>query len=236
MPGGPSMNLTRANVHVPKIERGIRVVKERSRALRHSLPYNRIPLIMTIWEILVIARMLNQFPTKNGISNTFSPKTIISGESLDYKNHLQIQFGQYCQVHEDHTPRNSEKEQTLGAISLGPSGKKQGGYYFMSLKTGSKVHRFSWDEFPMPDSMIKWVNTLSKDLPKHFIFIDRKGRLIGENELTGVDGETENPLQIEIVEDDDINQPDAVNEELAAQHTEEDQHQEADLGNEPMWS
>ena len=83
MPGGPSMNLTGANEHVTGIERGIRVVKERSRALRHSLPYNMIPLIMTIRGILVIARMLNQFPTKNWISNTFSPKTILSGESLD---------------------------------------------------------------------------------------------------------------------------------------------------------
>ena len=103
------MNLTGSNEHVPEIEIGIRVVKERSRALRHSLPYNRIPLIITIRGILVIARMLNQFPTKNRISNTFSPKTITSGESLDYKNHLQIKFGKYCQVNENHTPRNSEK-------------------------------------------------------------------------------------------------------------------------------
>ena len=54
------MNLTGANEHVHEIERGTRVVKERSRALRHSLPYNRISLIMTIRGILVIARMLNQ--------------------------------------------------------------------------------------------------------------------------------------------------------------------------------
>ena len=102
MPGGPSMNLTRVNEHVPEIERGLRVVKERSRDLRHSLPYNRIPLIMTIRGILVISLMLNQFPTKNRISKTFSHKTILNGEILDYKNHLQIQFGQYYQVHENH--------------------------------------------------------------------------------------------------------------------------------------
>ena len=85
----------------------------------------------------------------------------------------------------------------------------------------------------MPDSFIKRVNTLGKDQPKHFIFTDRKGRLIGENKLTGVDGKTESPLKIEIIEDDDLNQPDAVDEELAAQTIEEDQHQKADLGNEP---
>ena len=103
----------------------------------------------------------------------------------------------------------------------------------MSLKTGSKVHRFRWDEVTMNDSVIKRVNKLGKDYPENYIFTDRKCRLIGESDLTGVDGETENPLQLEIIEDDDLNQPDAVDEELAAQPTEEDQHQEADLGNEP---
>ena len=48
-----------------------------------------------------------------------------------------------------------------------------------------------------------------------------------------MDGETENPLQIEIIEYDDLDQPDAIDEELVAQPTEEDQHQEADLRNEP---
>ena len=48
-----------------------------------------------------------------------------------------------------------------------------------------------------------------------------------------MDGETENPLQIEIIEGDDLDQPDAIDEELVAQPTEEDQYQENDLGNEP---
>ena len=85
----------------------------------------------------------------------------------------------------------------------------------------------------MHDSVIKRVNTLGKYHTENFTFTDRKGRLIGENELTGLDEETENPLQIEIIEDDDLDQPDAVDEELAAQPIEEYQHQEADLGDEP---
>ena len=48
-----------------------------------------------------------------------------------------------------------------------------------------------------------------------------------------MDGETENLLQIEIIEDDDLDQSDAVDEEFAAQPTEEDRHQESDLVNEP---
>ena len=58
----------------------------------------------------------------------------------------------------------------------------------MSLNTGSKVHRFICDEVPMPDSVIKRVKTLGKDQIENFIFTDRTGHLIGENDLTGVDG------------------------------------------------
>ena len=67
--------------------------------------------------------------------------------------------------------------------------------------------------------MIKRVDTIGKDQPENFIFTVSKGRLIGENELTGADGETENHIQIEIIEDDDLDQPDAVDEELASQPT-----------------
>jgi len=48
MPGGPLVNLASANEHVPEIERRIRVVKERTRGSRHSLPFQRIPKLLTI--------------------------------------------------------------------------------------------------------------------------------------------------------------------------------------------
>ena len=59
MPGGGRLNLTSSNEHVPKIERIFRVVKERSRDMRHSLPFNRIPKLMTINSILNIGKFLN---------------------------------------------------------------------------------------------------------------------------------------------------------------------------------
>jgi hypothetical protein len=48
MPNGPSVNLASANEHVPEIERRIRVVKERCRSSRHSLPFNCLPKLLTI--------------------------------------------------------------------------------------------------------------------------------------------------------------------------------------------
>jgi hypothetical protein len=91
---------------------------------------------------------------KGGILDTLSPRTIMSGETLDYKKHSSLQIGQYCQVHEEDTPHNSQNPRTKGAISLGPSGNLQGRFKFMALNTGKKITRYSWDVIPMPDTVI----------------------------------------------------------------------------------
>jgi hypothetical protein len=80
-------------------------VKEQCWATRHSLPYERLPKLMTIHIVLNVVKLLNFFPTKGGVSDTLSPKTIISGETLDFKKHLSLQIGHYCQVHEEDTPQ-----------------------------------------------------------------------------------------------------------------------------------
>jgi hypothetical protein len=61
MPGGPMVNLASANEQVPDIKRRIRVVKERCRATRHSLPFERIPKLMTIHIVLNVVKLLNFF-------------------------------------------------------------------------------------------------------------------------------------------------------------------------------
>ena len=186
-PRGPSVNLASANEHVPEIERRIRVVKERTRAVRHSLPFKRMPKMMTANMVLHVVRQLTFFPGKGGISANLSPRMIMMGESLDFKKHLSLQFGEYCQVHEEDTPRNSQTARTKAAICLGPSGNIQGGFKFMSLQTGKKIVRRSWDRLPMPDTVITRVNILGKGQPSQLTFKDRKGRPIGDVELTGVD-------------------------------------------------
>jgi hypothetical protein len=42
-----------------------------------------IPKLLMIHIVINAVKMLNFFPTKGGISNTLSPKTIMSGETLD---------------------------------------------------------------------------------------------------------------------------------------------------------
>jgi hypothetical protein len=187
MPGGPMVNLASANEHVPEIEQRIQVVKERCRATRHSLPYEIIPKLMTIHIVLNVVKLLNFFSTKGGVSDTLSPKTIMSGETLDFKKHLSLQIGQYCQIHEEDTPRNSQVARTKGAISLGPSGNLQGSFKFMALSSSKKIVRRSWEVIPLPDVVINRVNELGKYQPLIMTFTDCHGRLIGDMEFPGVD-------------------------------------------------
>ena len=77
---------------------------------------------------LIIAKMVghvmlwfNSFPMKGSISDTLSPRVIMTGTKMNYKKHCRLPFGAYTQVHEEEKPTTSAKvEHTLGAICLGP--------------------------------------------------------------------------------------------------------------------
>ena len=90
--GGPLANLNTENEHVPDIKRRIRVAKERCRAIRHGLPFQRMPKLLTTHIVLNTVKILNFFPTKGRISDSLSPNTIISDDTVDFKKHLRLQL------------------------------------------------------------------------------------------------------------------------------------------------
>ena len=93
----------------------------------------------------------NACPHKLGISQTVSPRTIITGKTIDYTSHCKIEFGQYVQTHEKND--SSMEPRTIGAIALRPTGNEQGGYYFYSLFSGKKIHGTHWTDVPMPEDV-----------------------------------------------------------------------------------
>jgi hypothetical protein len=150
--------------------------------------------------VLNAVKMLNFFPMKGGIYDTLIPMTIMSGETLNYKKHLSLQVRQYCHMHEEHTPCNSQSPRTKGAILLGASGNLQGGYKFMALNTRKEITCQSWDVIPMPDTVIACVYALGNDQLEQLIFTNQCGCLIRDVEIPKVmDFEEEN--------DDDAEMP-----------------------------
>ena len=138
---GVLLNTASASEHVPKIERQHRVIKERARAFRNSLPFKMIPKIMITEMIYNCVLWINTFPPKGGVSASISPHTLLTGVKFDYNCHCKLAFGAYAQVHEETFSTNSQQARTMGAICLGPSGNLQGGYKFMNLRTGNKLIR-----------------------------------------------------------------------------------------------
>ena len=83
------MNLTSANEHVPKIERKIRVIKERVRAIIYSMPVNAVPSLVMTHMVMFVAKALNIFPVKGRIPG-WSPKQIMTGKVVHYKYYFVI--------------------------------------------------------------------------------------------------------------------------------------------------
>jgi hypothetical protein len=213
------INIADADDHVAEVERSIRTIKERTRCLVQGLPYRRIPKAMMRAAIENATKVLNHFPAQNGVSDTLSPLTIMTGKPGPDYNDLKIEFGAYTQVFEDNDPTNITKARTTGAIALTPTGNAQGGYFFLSLTTGRKISRQQWDELPMPDGIIATVEHMAQTEQQPLL---GPGAPLFEWS-PGVE-----------IEDDT---PQAIQEEDGDDHTEaanrEDEGAEILLGNEP---
>ena len=75
------VNTTAAREHVGEIERQIRLIKERARAMVADMPFKYIPKQIVIHLIYFVALWLNAFPNKNGISEKYSPRKIVTTRS-----------------------------------------------------------------------------------------------------------------------------------------------------------
>ena len=110
------LNIVSRNESVPEIERSNRAVKERVRAFVQTLPFKKIPRRVIIEIVKETTFWLNVFPVKNGISRVLTPRTIVTGRTLDYKIHCKIEYGIYVQILEHHD--NSMSACSTGVTTL----------------------------------------------------------------------------------------------------------------------
>ena len=103
-----------AGQHVPRIERAVRTIKDRTRCFWVSLPFKRAPNLMVDECLQMVTSCLNDFPHKDGISKTLSPASIILGRGQLNINHLQATFGRYYEVFSG--TDNTNKERRISAI------------------------------------------------------------------------------------------------------------------------
>ena len=114
-----------------------------------------MPKLMFIHLVYYTVMWLNSIPPEHGVSSTMSPWFIIIGRVLEYKHHCELPFGSYVQTIEEPSKKNVIHEsRTMGEISLVPDNYESGGYHFISLVTGKRIHRRSLKEFPIPSEEI----------------------------------------------------------------------------------
>ncbi len=153
-------NTTAAKEHVSKAEHSIHMLKERTRGIVCTLPFQYIPGCLKIEFVYFVVLWLNAFPVKTGISGVYSPRELLVGWRLDNKKHYCVLLGTYCKVHDEHIPSNTMTPRMHWGIAGGPTGNFQGSVKFYCLRTGCILKRWSFTLLPMPDSMIKRVNQI----------------------------------------------------------------------------
>ena len=200
------MNYTNAKDHVPEAERNNRTIKERIRACYHRLPYKALPRIIIRHMAMNCTHLLNLFPVKHGISDRFSPSTILGQEPLNYKKHCVIPFGAYVQANHETEQTNSNAARRLDAIYLRPNNNRQGGHQLMDLNTGQLITRSRATEIPVTNIVIDAVNAMgTKQGFKSLKFRNRHGIIFYDTDwIAGVDyEENQNDDDTEDEEDED---------------------------------
>ena len=200
---GILLNTASNDEHVPEIERQIRTVKEQTRSIYCTLPFNKMPRRLIIEMVYVANYWLNMFPRKGGVSKTLSPRALLTGKTWSYTTHCKLEFGDYVQTHEEHD--NSMAARTIGAIALRPTGNTQGGYFFFSLTTWRVLNRGRWTSLPMPNKVIDRVHRMARQEHGNngLFFEDRNHNPLVDPDDDGEDDSTYHPEEEDNDMDDD---------------------------------
>ncbi len=97
-------NTTGAKEHVSKAERTICTVKEQTRGLLGTLPFQHLPRRMKIEFIYFMVLWLNAFPVKNGISSVFLESSLCNG-TWTTANTAEFRQGHIARFIMNHPPR-----------------------------------------------------------------------------------------------------------------------------------
>ena len=189
--------------HVGEIERYNRVLKERMRATMSMLPFTHVPPRLVIELAQRENFWLNSLPRDDGISQSLSPRTIVTGQTLCTNRQFKYDFGEYVQTHE-HSD-NSMTPRTIGALALRPTGNMQGNFYFLSLSTGRVLNRVQATPLPMPSDVIDQVHRMARQqhANRGLIFLDREKEPLDDDDNEEDDDDDEDYVPDLVDNDDD---------------------------------
>ena len=155
---GVEVDISGAGGHVARVERRIRVIKERVRTHIHHLPYTLSQLGLSMCVLYCVSRM--NFQHSSLREGGLSPREAFLGRKPDGKKDFRCAFGDYA-VATTPTTDNSMKSRTEDCVVMLPTGNRTGSVRMMSLSTGKLVSRDHFKILPMPLSVIARMNELA---------------------------------------------------------------------------
>ena len=163
--------------HVGAVERQIRTIKDRCRAIISGLPY-ALSKMLVIWLVLFVVTRINMMP--HGTSTTrISPTEAVQGRKLDYKRHIRVSFGDYAQF-TDTDLDNTMSPRTRGGIAIAALNTNNGSVRFYAFDTKKIVTRDKFTVLPTPTHVINHMNMIA-DLPKQKVSQDPTFSYHGED-------------------------------------------------------
>jgi hypothetical protein len=191
---GISVNPAGPGQHVPVVERKIREVKERVRAIIATTPWKISAIILPHLISYAVSR-INLVPHRGGLINV-SPREAFLGIKADFKKDLRCSFGDYCEC-TGAVLDNSMRPRTHPCIALYPTGT-QGSIRFLSLDSGRIVTRNAFKVLPTPEWVIAKMNAMAaSDSNLTIVAPDfgLGGHTLGTDDSSaGVDDDTAGPL------------------------------------------
>ena len=156
---GDLLDTTGAGIAVPVVERKIRTVKERVRAVINTLPYDLTEKLEE-WAVKAAIYSVNLVPTKNAAGYE-SPREKLHGQYIDAASDLRHAFGDYVHVHEE-VIDNTMRARTQAAIALRPTGALDGSWWFWLLRTNRVVRRRRSTALPITIDVIDAINKAAR--------------------------------------------------------------------------
>ena len=162
-----------------KIDRSIRLIKDRVRSILHSLPYS-LPLKLLPWVISFAVSRINLLNHSFSNGGQPSPRELFCGRKIDFNRDVRVAFGDYCEVFLPATD-NSMSERSHSCLALCPTNNKSGSVLFYSLSSGRVIKCDRWKSLNITAEVVNSINRISKEsAPTNPEFVHR-GRVVDDS-------------------------------------------------------
>jgi hypothetical protein len=157
---GIILNQRASKVHVGLVERAIRTIKDASRRILKSLPFE-LPWSLLPYLVDFAVSRINMVPSKTG-SVLVSPRERLTGVRTNANIHLRFAFGQMVMVPNNHGISNSMEDRANLVMAMHSSHANSGSFYGFNPTTKSIILCQQAKKVETLDADIERMNQLAR--------------------------------------------------------------------------